>query len=57
MNTKEEWINSLNEIDDLLRAEKYKEARMYIKQKKSELNLKKDDQASKYMDDLINKLK
>lgn len=57
MNTKEEWGNSLTEIEDLLRAEKYKEARMYIKQKKSELNLKKDDQASKYMDELINELK
>ncbi len=57
MNTKEEWGNSLTEIEDLLRAEKYKEARMYIEQKKSELNLKKDDQASKYMDELINELK
>ena len=57
MSTKEEWINSLNEIDDLLRVEKYEEARRYIRQKKSEINSRQDDQASKYMDELINELK
>lgn len=57
MSTKEEWINNLNEIDDLLRVEKYEETRRYIRQKKSEINSRQDDQASKYMDELINELK
>lgn len=49
-------IKILNEISDLIEKEHYEQALEYIKNKIIELRLE-DDPASKYMDNLIKKLK
>jgi hypothetical protein len=57
MSTKEEYLRSLNKIDKFLKEEKYDEARSYIKQKKFEINMREEDQASDYISELINELR
>ncbi|MCI9039850.1 MAG: hypothetical protein HFJ29_08370 [Clostridia bacterium] len=57
MNTKEEYLRSLNTIDKFLKEEKYEEARNYIKQKKFEINMREEDKAADYIDKLVDELK
>ena len=57
MSTKEEYLRSLNKIDEFLKNEKYEEARSYIKQKKFELNMREEDKTADYIDKLVDELK
>lgn len=56
MNTKEEFLKILNKIEKYIKEENYKELIEYVKVKKLELNVREDDKASDYIDNLLNNL-
>lgn len=56
MNTKEEFLKILNKIEKYIKEKKYEELKEYVKVKKFELNIREDDKASDYIDNLLNNL-
>jgi len=56
MNTKEEFLKILNKIEKYIKEEKYIELKEYVQKKKFELNMREDDKASDYIDNLLNDL-
>lgn len=56
MNSKEEFLKILNTIEKYIKEEKYEKLIEYVKVKKLELNIREEDRASEYIDNLLNNL-
>ena len=57
MSTKEDYLNSLNKINRLLKEKKYEEAIKYIETKKPELIIIEENKTENYIEELLNDLK